>query len=102
MMLLHCLSQPAASIWFEIWEVADPGLKKSNFPGKFMKNFDFFSCNFIKYSIFPGKFPKNFDSFGQCHKKFDFPGKIGHLQQLLKKLFYFSSKVTTFEHTSCI
>src|SRR6218665_901146 len=33
-------------------------------------------------------------------KKFDFPGKIGHLQLLLGKVFYFSSKVNTFEHIS--
>jgi len=69
MMLLHCLSQPAASIWFEIWEVADPGLKKSNFPGKFMKNFDFFhaissniqffQANFRKISILSGNVTKN-------------------------------------------
>jgi len=30
-----------------------------------------------------------------------YPDKTGHLQLLLDKLFYFSSKVTTFEHTSC-
>jgi len=29
-----------------------------------------------------------------------FKAKIAHLQLLLGKLFYFSSKVTTFEHTS--
>jgi len=40
--------------------------------------------------------------FRQLHKKFRFfQAKIGHLQLLLGKLFYFSSKVTTFEHTCC-
>ena len=40
-------TRAAASIWFEIWGVVDPG-KKSIFPGKFPKNFDFCSCNFTK------------------------------------------------------
>src|SRR6218665_2271208 len=31
-----------------------------------------------------------------------FLANIAHLQLLLGKLFYFSSKVTTLEHTSCI
>jgi len=72
-----------------------------------------------KKSIFPGKFPKNFGQFHEeidfsrqiskkfrffqaiSQKKFDFKAKIGHLQQLLGKLLYFSSKVTTFKETSC-
>jgi len=32
---------PAASIWFEIWGVVDSGKKKSIFPIRFSKNFDF-------------------------------------------------------------
>jgi len=44
----------AASIWFEIW-------------GSWIR---------VKMWIFPGKFPKNFDFFTQFHKKsLDFPGK---------------------------
>jgi len=38
---------PAESIWFEIWEVVDPG-----------KKFQIFQANFRKISILPGKFPK--------------------------------------------
>jgi len=30
-----------------------------------------------------------------------FQAEIGYLQLFLGKLFYLSSKVTTFEHTSC-
>jgi len=67
-----------ASIGFEIWGIVDPGKKMSIFTGKFLKNSIFFQA--ISKT--------NFDL-------------IGHLQQLLGKLFYFSSKVTTFEHTSC-
>ena len=50
-----------------------------------------FSRNiFEKISIF----------FRQFKKYSIFQAKIGHLQLLLGKLFYFSSKVITFEHTS--
>src|SRR6218665_69502 len=77
-------------------------------PGKFSKNFEFFwqisekfrffQANFHKISNFYGKFSKNFDFFRQFHKKFRFSWqKIAHLQLLLGKLFYFASKVTTFE-----
>ena len=31
----------AASIWFEIWRVVDPGQKNFDFSGKFSRNFDF-------------------------------------------------------------
>jgi len=65
--------------------------QKIDFSGKFTKNFDF-SGNFTKLSIFQGKFPKNFQFLGNF---------IGYLQLFLGKLFYFFSKVTTFEHTSC-
>src|SRR6218665_2966939 len=33
---------PAASIWFEIWWVVDPGQKNFDFIGKFQKNCNFF------------------------------------------------------------
>src|SRR6218665_1346513 len=59
------------------------GLKKIDFSRQIFENFDFFQA--------------------LSHKNFDFfHAKIGHLQLLLSKLFYFSSKATTFEHTSCI
>jgi len=69
-----------ASIWFEIW-------------GSWIrvKKVRFLLTNFRKISIFSGNFTK----------KSIFHEKNGHLQQLLGKLFYFSSKVTTYEHTSC-
>jgi len=57
-----------------------------------LRKISIFSGNFTKNSIFPGKFPK-FTKFSI------FQAKITHL--LLGRLFYFSSKVTTFEHTSC-
>src|SRR6218665_3891749 len=62
-------------------EVVDPG-KKIKFSRQILENFNFFQAF--------------------SHKSFDFfQAKIGHLQLLLGKLFYFSTKVTTFEHTSC-
>src|SRR6218665_3159705 len=75
-----------------------------------VKKFRFLQANFRKISIFSGNFTKeyrvlqaNFRKF--CFfrqlKKIDFPSKKVHLQLLLAKLFYFSSKVTAFEHTSC-
>src|SRR6218665_2592575 len=90
----------AASIWFEIWGVVDPGKKNSIYTGKFPKNFNFFRQFYKRISSFAGKFPKLFIFSG--NKKIDFPSKKSPLilQLPLGKLFYFSSKVTTFEHTS--
>ena len=107
------LVKSAASIRFEIWRVRGSGSKK----------FWFFYANFWEILIFPGKLPKNFDFcrqiffnilifFRQIFEKFRyfqaifrklsiFHAKIANLQLLLGKLFYFSSKVTTLEHTSC-
>src|SRR6218665_171147 len=65
----------AASIWFEIWGVVDPGKKNRFFPGKFPRNFDFFRHFHEKFLTFPGKFLKNFNFFRQFLKNFDFPGK---------------------------
>src|SRR6218665_3964610 len=48
----------AASIWFEIWGVVDPGQKISIFPGKLPKTFDF-SGNFTKHRFFQANFRKN-------------------------------------------
>ena len=67
------------------------GKKNANFPGKFLKNFDFFRQFLEKISIFPGKFPKNFDFSGNFTKISNLQAKIDHLQLLLGKLFYFSS-----------
>src|SRR6218665_3346636 len=89
----------AASIWFEIWGIVNPGQNISISTGKFPKNFNFFRQFYKRISSFPGKFPI-FLVF-QAIKKLIFQAKKVHLQLPLAKLFYFSSKVTTFEHTSC-
>src|SRR6218665_2697377 len=94
----------AASIWFEIWGSWIRVKKISISTGKFPKNFDFFRQFYKKTSSFAGKF-----RFFQAIKKLIFQAKEVHLQLMsiyrllhlpLGKLFYFSSKVTTFEHTS--
>src|SRR6218665_3250012 len=73
-----------------------------------VKKFRFLQVNFRKISIFSGNFTKeyrvlqaNFRKFlfFQAIKNIDFPSKKVHLQLPLGKLFYFSSKVTAFEHT---
>src|SRR6218665_3135519 len=56
----------AASIWFEIWGVVDPGKKISIFRAH-LSEISIFSGNFTK-------FLKNFDFLRQF-KKIDFPGK---------------------------
>src|SRR6218665_3313536 len=113
----------AASIWFEIWGGCGPGSKNFDFLGEFPKNlnsfrqfhkqkidfsgqisekFRFFQVISQTISIFQVKFPKNFDFFQVIlYKMSIFQAKIGYLQLFWGKLFYFSSKVTTFEHTSC-
>src|SRR6218665_3292054 len=69
--------------------------------GKFPKNFEFFQTisQKIQFSRQTSEKCRFFQAIAQTI--FNFPGKIGHLQLLLGKLFYFSSKVTTFQHTSC-
>ena len=64
--------------------VVDQGKKKSIF--------------FQGNSIFPWNFPQKFDFPG---KNFRLPIQNSYLRPQLDKLFYFSSKVTTFEHTYC-
>ena len=112
----------AASIWFEIWGVVYPGKQNFDFSRQISEKFRYFQAISQKISTFPGKFSKNFDFSRQIIKKFRFlqanfrkitifqailkensifQAKIAYLQLLLGKLFYFSSKVTTFEHTSC-
>src|SRR6218665_3453660 len=94
LLLLLMTLEPAASIWFEIWGVVDPGQQHFDFPGKFPRNFAFFRQ--LRESILQGKFLKNsdfskhiFEQFrffqgnfqkisifsGNLKKKFDFPGK---------------------------
>src|SRR6218665_1461271 len=97
----------------------NPGKTNSIFPGKFkkirffqanLKKFDFFKQIFEKFQFFQANL-KKIDFFKEFSKKFDFfqamfrtisifQAKIANLQ-LLDKLIYFSSIVTTFEHTSC-
>src|SRR6218665_2725664 len=97
-------------------------VKKIRFSRQIFEKFQFFQAISQKILFFPSKFSKNFNFFKQFHKKFDFSrqisekfqcfqavsqtilnfqAKIGYLQLLLGKLFYFSSKVTIFEYTSC-
>src|SRR6218665_162275 len=80
-LMLWICRAPAASIWFEIWGVLDPDQNNFDFYRKISKKNRFFHAISQKNSIFQAK--------------------IGHLQQLLRKLYYFYSKVTTFEHTPC-
>src|SRR6218665_2610391 len=73
----------------------------SIFPGKFPRNFNFFRQVLKKFQFFKANFRKILIISGNLKKNSFFQAKIAHLQLLLGKLFYFSSKVTTFEHTSC-
>src|SRR6218665_1914128 len=88
----------AASIWFEFWGSWIRVKKISISTGKFPKNLNFFRQFYKRISSFAGKFPKILIFSG--NKKIDFASKKVHLQLPLGKLFYFSSKVKTFEHTS--
>src|SRR6218665_1700073 len=90
----------AASIWFEIWGVVDPGQKNFDFYRQIFEKFQFLQAILQKNIEFCRQISENFDFFRQL-KKSIFQAKIFHLQLPLVKLFYFSSKVTTFEHTSC-
>src|SRR6218665_1202915 len=78
--------------------------------GSGSKNFDFYRQISEKFQIFQAILQKNIEFSRQISENFDFfrqlkklifQGKNFHLQLPLAKLFYFSSKVTTFEHTSC-
>src|SRR6218665_1789409 len=90
----------AASIWFEIWGSWIRVKQISISLGKFPKQFKFFRQFYKRISSFAGKFSKIL--IFQAIKKIRFSKqKIVHLQLPLGKLFYFSSKVTTFENTSC-
>src|SRR6218665_859177 len=89
----------AVSIWFEIWGVVDPGKKNFGFYRQISEKFQFFQAILQKNIEFCRQISENFDFFRQ-QKKLIFQAKKVHLQLPLGKLFYFSSKVTTFEHTS--
>src|SRR6218665_432234 len=72
-------------------------VKKFRFSREISEKFRFFQAIiFIKKSIFRTNL---FQAIPQ--KNSIFQAKIGYLQLFLGKLFYFSSKVTTFEHTFC-
>ena len=115
---------PAASIWFEIWGLWIRVNKISTFQANcrgisiffcssnFTKKFDFSRQIFEKISFFPGNFRKISIFFRQMFEEFRFlrqflniisifQAKIAHLQLLLGKLFYYFSRVSAFEHTSC-
>src|SRR6218665_3155847 len=64
----------AASIWFEIWGVVDPGKKMSISTGKFPKIFSFFQAILQKNIEFCRQISENFDFFRQL-KGFDFQAK---------------------------
>ena len=89
----------AASIWFEIWWVVDPGQQNFDFYRQISEKFQFFRQFYKRISSFAGKFPKIL-IFSTKKIRFS-KQKIVHLQLPLAKLFYFPSKVITFEHTSC-
>ena len=77
-------------------------LKKIDFSKQIFENFEFFSNFTQEIWFFPGKFLKNFNFFsGNFTKNFNFPGKNWSFTATSGKFFYFSSKVTTFVHTSC-
>src|SRR6218665_2332359 len=79
--------------------VVDPGQKNFDFYRQISEKFQFFQAILHKNIEFCGQISENFDFFRQL-KKLIFQAKKVHLQLPLGKLFYFSSKVTTFEHTS--
>jgi len=66
------LLRAATLIWFEIWEVVDPGQKLSSFPGKFLKKL--FLGNLTQKTFFPGIF-KKIRFFQAISQKINFPGK---------------------------
>src|SRR6218665_2281168 len=91
----------SGAIWFEIWGVVDPGQKNFDFYRQISEKFQFFQAIFQKNVEFCRQISENFDFLQAIKKIRFFKQKIVHLQLPLGKLLYFSSKVTTFEHTSC-
>ena len=84
-----------------VWHlgVVDPGQKNFDFYRQISEKFQFFQAILQKNIEFCRQISENFDFF-QAIKKLIFQAKKVHLQLPLAKLFYFFSKVTTFEHTS--
>src|SRR6218665_3386295 len=64
----------AASIWFEIWGVVDPGKKKFDLYRQISEKFQFFQAILQKNIEFCRQISENFDFFRQL-KKFDFQAK---------------------------
>ena len=50
----------AASIWFEIWGVVDPGQKNFDLYRQIFEKFHFFRQFYKRISSFAGTFPKKF------------------------------------------
>src|SRR6218665_1448300 len=74
----------AASMWFEIWEIVDPGQQNFDFSGQISEKFRFFqviSQNFdfsrqiLKNFDFSRQIFEEFQFFSGNLKKIDFPGK---------------------------
>jgi len=76
-----------------------PSQKNFDFSRQIFEKFRFFQNISQKNLIFPSKFRKNFHFQAISQKISILEAKVAHLQLLVGKLFYFSSKVTTFEHT---
>src|SRR6218665_32447 len=64
----------AASIWFEIWGVVDPGQKNFDFYRQIFEKFQFFQAILQKNIEFCRQISENFDFFRQL-KKLDFQAK---------------------------
>ena len=75
------LDGPAASIWLKSGAGRGSGSTNFDFPRQISEKFRFLQAIYPQIRFFQAE--------------------IGHLQLLLGKLFYFSSKVTTFKHASC-
>src|SRR6218665_2965602 len=58
----------AASIWFEIWEVVDPGQKNVDFYRQISEKFQFFQAILQKNIEFCRQISGNFDFFRQLKK----------------------------------
>ena len=81
---------------------------KSGSRGSGSNKFRFFQANLKKIRFFQAisiDFTRQIsekNSIYSGNKKLNFQANIAHLQLLLGKLFFFSSKIITFEHTSFI
>src|SRR6218665_243892 len=64
----------AASIWFKIWWVVDPGQKNLDFYRQISEKFQFFQAILQKNIEFCRQISENFDLF-QAIKTIDFPSK---------------------------